>query len=68
MHAMKQMIVAVVLFALPAAFAQCPMPALPADTQTADCPVAGADLADDATCTIACVVRNNSAQQSHLRS
>eukprot|EP01051_Picozoa_sp_SAG22_P003819 SAG22_NODE_191_length_15699_cov_19.660192_11_plen_100_part_00 len=39
-------------------FAQCPMPALPEDTVIGDCPAAGADLGEGATCTISCAAGN----------
>eukprot|EP01051_Picozoa_sp_SAG22_P011838 SAG22_NODE_1175_length_5248_cov_5.674694_5_plen_127_part_00 len=39
-------------------FAQCVMPALPADTVIGDCPAAGADLLDAQTCTISCAAGN----------
>ena len=45
-----------VLLAVPAALGQCPMPALPALTAAGDCPAEGEDLANDADCTVLCLV------------
>ena len=45
-----------VLLAVPAALGQCPMPALPALTSSADCPAEGEDLANGADCTVLCLV------------
>ena len=47
----------VALAALPAAFAQCPMPVLPAGTVNIDCPAVGEPVLDTASCTVQCTVR-----------
>jgi hypothetical protein len=47
----------VALAALPAAFAQCAMVALPAGTVTDTCPALGEDVPAGTDCTVQCTVR-----------